>query len=122
MADGPVFTSSAMRQRTEVAADVVKQTTDKQSGDGQDAVAYTHIAFRYRLPFRLFLDDSQYDVLVNAMNWQVRTSTSQHSSLDFTTPMLAFNVKTQLFLDSHGYTGATEVLVATSFERALTKA
>lgn len=91
----------------------------QQEQDGE--VHYSHIVFQLRLPYRLFLDDGRYSVRYRDVVWGVYHRTLPQISFDFTRPIIDFGDRAQLYLDNHGYSGHSEMLVSKPFDQPRTR-
>jgi hypothetical protein len=73
---------------------------------------YSHLTYRFHLPYRVFLDDGVYFVANEGVMWRVTLTSVPRTVIPFTTPTIDFGARAQLHLDNHGYSGVTEVASA----------
>lgn len=85
-------------------------------------VRYSHLLFRFRLPFRLFLDEGVYTVAAGGVQWRVSLKDAPQTAIEFTQPPIDFGARAQLRLDNHGFSGVTEVTSGFPFTAPLTQA
>jgi tetratricopeptide (TPR) repeat protein len=71
---------------------------------------YTHLLYRFRLPYRIFLDDGVYFVASSGVMWRLSLKTLPVTRIEYTSPAIDFGTRSQLRLDNHGFSGVTEVI------------
>jgi tetratricopeptide (TPR) repeat protein len=72
---------------------------------------YRYIMFQYQLPYRVFTDDGIYSVLSDGVLWRITIEAVEPKAIEAVTPQVHFGERSQLYLDNHGYSGVTKVLV-----------
>lgn len=82
---------------------------------------YCYLAYRFHLPYRVFLDDGVYFVASEGVRWRLSLKTVPKTSIDFTTPPIDFGKRAQLRLDNHGFSGLSEVVAGFPLAPELTE-
>jgi hypothetical protein len=93
-----------------------------QAGADDPNRRYTYALYRFRLPYRLFLDDGVYFVSSGGVRWRVSLRTIPLTRIDYTLPAIDFGTRAQLRLDNHGISGFTDVISGCPLEPAHTGA